>query len=146
MEQNRVSGLKERFKALLQGGEYDYARPRPGDVIEAVIVTKSDYELIVDLGIKRDGLVPASDLSSVDEAYVDSLESGDTIPVVVMRRGLNQADIVRVSLSRGLQQQDWLRAQELLETGEIVEAPVVDTNRGGVLVDFGRIRGFVPNS
>jgi len=38
------------------------------------------------------------------------------------------------------------RAEELLDSGEVVEAEVTDHNRGGVLVRFGRIQGFVPNS
>jgi small subunit ribosomal protein S1 len=51
-----------------------------------------------------------------------------------------------VSLNLGLQKQDWLRAQELAESEDLVEAEVVSVNRGGVLVQFGRLEGFVPNS
>jgi small subunit ribosomal protein S1 len=50
------------------------------------------------------------------------------------------------SLNKGLQQQDWLRAQDLLESEEVVEAKATDFNRGGVLVSFCRLQGFVPNS
>jgi small subunit ribosomal protein S1 len=46
----------------------------------------------------------------------------------------------------GQQQGDWLRAAELEKSGEMVEAEILETNRGGVLVSFGRLRGFVPNS
>jgi len=41
---------------------------------------------------------------------------------------------------------DWLRAEELYERGEIFEAEVAGYNKGGLLVPFGRIRGFVPAS
>jgi small subunit ribosomal protein S1 len=51
-----------------------------------------------------------------------------------------------VSLNKGLAQRDWLRAKELEESGEVCEAEVIQVNRGGVLVQFGRLRGFVPNS
>ncbi|MGD2179354.1 MAG: S1 RNA-binding domain-containing protein, partial [Anaerolineae bacterium] len=51
-----------------------------------------------------------------------------------------------VSVHQGLAQQDWLRAEELLEDGETSRAEVIDVNSGGVLVGFGRVRGFVPNS
>ncbi|MGC9358588.1 MAG: S1 RNA-binding domain-containing protein, partial [Anaerolineae bacterium] len=47
---------------------------------------------------------------------------------------------------KGLEQQDWLRAEKLLESGDLFKAEVIDVNRGGVLVDFGRLRAFVPNS
>lgn len=51
-----------------------------------------------------------------------------------------------VSINKGLQQEDWLRAERLLESGEVSEAKVASVNRGGVLVSFGRLNGFVPNS
>ena len=41
---------------------------------------------------------------------------------------------------------DWTRAQRFLEHGERCEARVTRINRGGVEVQFGRLRGFVPNS
>jgi small subunit ribosomal protein S1 len=51
-----------------------------------------------------------------------------------------------VSLNLGLQGHDWTRASELMESGEIVEGEIIGYNRGGVLVQFGRLEGFVPSS
>ncbi|TEU14932.1 MAG: 30S ribosomal protein S1 [Anaerolineales bacterium] len=51
-----------------------------------------------------------------------------------------------VSLNKGLAQRDWLRVEELEESGEICKAEVIQVNRGRVLVQFGRLRGFVLNS
>jgi small subunit ribosomal protein S1 len=51
-----------------------------------------------------------------------------------------------VSLKWGLQEQDWLRAEELQRSGANCEAKVIEPNRGGLVVQFGRLRGFVPNS
>jgi small subunit ribosomal protein S1 len=132
--------------AALIKSEYDYTRPRRGEVREATILDIGDKDMVVDLGAKRDGIVPPKDLDLVDDvAYVDGLEVGDRVPVVVLKTwGLE--DGVTVSLNKGLQRQDWLRAQELLEKEQVVEAEVTDSNRGGVIVPFGRLRGFVPNS
>jgi small subunit ribosomal protein S1 len=55
-------------------------------------------------------------------------------------------DSLVVSINKGLQQADWLRAQDLLEHEEVVEACVTGVNRGGVLISFGRLEGFVPDS
>lgn len=51
-----------------------------------------------------------------------------------------------VSLNKGLEQQDWLRAQDLFESKEVFEGEVTDSSRGGMLVSFRRLQGFVPNS
>jgi small subunit ribosomal protein S1 len=55
-------------------------------------------------------------------------------------------DEILVSLHRGLAQQDWIRAKELAESQGCCECTVKVVNRGGVVVTFGRLRGFVPNS
>lgn len=143
-QQADVDGPRGGMAALLEG-EYDYDRPRRGEVREAVVLAVGERDLVVDLGAKRDGIVPPRDLEMVDDSYLASLEVGDHIPVVILgTRGGREG--IAVSLNRGLQEQDWLRAQDLVGSGEVVEAEVTEVNRGGVVVPFGRLRGFVPNS
>jgi small subunit ribosomal protein S1 len=131
---------------LLKSGDYDRERIRRGKVLEATIIDIGEHDMIVDLGAKRDGIILPQDLELVgDEEYIASLNAGDTIPVVVLKPRKSRDGVV-VSLNLGLQKHDWLRAQKLEESEEVVEAEVVETNRGGVLVQFGRLQGFVPNS
>jgi small subunit ribosomal protein S1 len=110
-----------------------------------VVLDISDNDIIVDIGAKRDGVVPRTDLELLDQAYLDNLGVGDRVPVVVLRTWSHQEGLA-ASINKGLQQQDWLRAREHMESGQVIEAEVVDVNRGGVLVQFGGLRGFVPNS
>lgn len=139
------SGLQqEQFSTLIEG-DYDYTRPRRGQVRQAVVLSVSENEVIVDLGAKRDGFVPRRDLELLDDAYRASLQPGDRVPVSILDASGPRGEIV-VSLNQGLAQQDWLRAQEFLESGDVCQARVTEVNRGGVIVPFGRIRGFVPNS
>jgi small subunit ribosomal protein S1 len=135
---------QRRFAALIES-DYDYTRPRCGEVREATILSIGENDVLVDLGTKQDGIVPPRDLELLDDEYRASLKVGDRVPVVVLKtRGLR--DGIVVSINKGLQQQDWLRAQELAQSEEILEAEVIGVNRGGVLVRFGRLQGFVPNS
>lgn len=136
---------KEKLATLIEEDEYGYTRPRRGQVYEADILSITDRDVIVDLGAKRDGIVPPKDLGFLNEEYRDSLEVGDNVPVVVLRTWGNHDELV-VSLNKGLEQEDWLRAQDLFENEDVVEAEVTDFNRGGVLVALGRLQGFVPNS
>ncbi len=144
-EQTQSQETQDQSFADLLESEYDYNPPRRGDVFQAMIVEINDNDILVDLGTKTDGIVPSSDLRRVDKEYLDKLEVGQTIPVVVIRPNTAEGGVL-VSLSNGLQQGDWIRAQELLESGEEVECPVTGTNSGGILVEFGQLRGFVPNS
>jgi small subunit ribosomal protein S1 len=134
--------LQQRQLAALIEDDYDYTRPQRGKVYEAVILSITEKDVIVDLGAKRDGIVPRKDLESLDDAFRASLQVGDRVLVVVLKESAHHNGIL-VSLKKG---QDWLRAQDLLESGEVLQAQVTGFNRGGVLVSFGRLRGFVPNS
>lgn len=134
--------MQQQQLAALIENDYDYTRPRRGEVYEAVILTISEKDIIVDLGVKRDGVVPCKDLESLDDGYRASLQVGDRVPVVILKESALNG-VLLVSLKQGL---DWLRAQDLLESGEVLEAQVTRFNRGGVIVPFGRLRGFVPNS
>jgi len=146
-EQKDQQEAQEQRELLAEmiAGAYDYTQPRRGEIREAVILSIGENDIVVDLGLKRDGIVSPRDLQQVDRDYVKSLQVGDHIPVAILRAWGDQEGLP-VSLSRGLQQNDWLRAEKLLESGELVECEVVDYNRGGVLVQFGRLNGFVPNS
>jgi len=144
MDQEHIDWQQRRFSTLIES-DYDYTRPRRGQVRQAVVLSVSDNDVIVDLGGKRDGIVPRRDLELLDDAYRDSLQAGDHVPVCILTASGRQGDLI-VSLNLGLAEQDWLRAKEVLESGEICQAKVADVNRGGVIVPFGRLRGFVPNS
>lgn len=136
--------LHEQLTDWLQD-EFDYASPRRNEVREGVILEASDNDMIVDIGAKRDGIVLPTDLDRLDEEFRAGLKPGLKVPVVVLKTWGNSDGIV-VSINLGLQRQDWLRAEELLESGKVFEAEVSDYNKGGVLVSFGRLNGFVPNS
>jgi small subunit ribosomal protein S1 len=143
MEQS-PDGWQEWFAALIES-DYDYRRLRRGEIREATVLSISQSQVIVDLGVKRDGIVPSRDLALLDDEYRDSLHVGKRVPVSVLSTSGPNEDLL-VSLNMGLAQQDWLRAKELEQNDQVCEAEVIQVNRGGVLVQFGRLHGFVPNS
>jgi small subunit ribosomal protein S1 len=100
---------------------------------------------VVDVGVKRDGFVAMQDIERLDPKFLKSLKVGDAVPVYVLNPSDRDGNLL-VSINLGLEGQDWLRAQQLLESGDMVEAEVIGYNRGGLLVRFGRLEGFVPSS
>lgn len=124
--------------------EHDYALPSVGDIRTGIIVSISDQGVIVDLGLKRDGLVQPDDLAELDPEERDALQLNDEVPVYILET--SQPDRLLVSIHKARLNQDWIRAQEMMESGEILETPVIGYNRGGVIVPFGNLRGFVPAS
>jgi small subunit ribosomal protein S1 len=130
---------------LLIEGNYDTGMPRKGDIYDATILDIGERDIIVDIGGKRDGVVMERDLQRVDSDYLEQLKIGEKIPVRVVRIPLGDSGVV-VSLRQGLDHQDWIRAEQLAETGEVIKVTVEGVNRGGVLARFGSLQGFIPNS
>ena len=131
------------FEELLD--DYDYEDPVKGQIIPGEVIQVDEDSILVDIGAKRDAIVPRKDLDRLDDEMLDSIKQGDQVPVYVMRTGNVGGDLL-VSINRGLEQEDWERADKMLESGEAVELEIIGQNKGGVVVRYGRLRGFVPNS
>ena len=125
--------------------DLDFDLPGRGDLREGMIVEVRPSELLVNVGSKRDGVVPQSDLARLDQDYVKSLEVGQTVDVVVSRQP-DDDGIFLLSMSEALQRRDWEYAEELLENGEVTEHQVEGFNKGGVTVQLHHLRGIVPAS
>jgi len=125
--------------------DLDFDLPNRGDMREGVIVEVRPSELLINVGSKRDGVVPQSDLARLDPDYVKSLHEGQTVDVVVSRQP-DDDGIFLLSIAEALQQRDWLLAEQLLESSEVTAHRVVGYNKGGLTVEFNHLRGFVPAS
>jgi len=123
----------------------DFPSLRRGDIVEGVIVNLSPTEILVDIGGKTEGIITSRDLERVDPEFLGSLQVGDEVAAYVVRPESWEGQVI-LSLSRAQQERDWKEAEKKRLSGEIIEVPVVDANRGGLIVGFGRLRGFVPVS
>jgi small subunit ribosomal protein S1 len=136
----------EHFEDLLESSfSYNFSPPHRGEIRTATILQVESREIIVDLGAKRDGIVPSQDLERLDDDFRASLEIGKEVPVYVMNPRDGDDNLV-VSINMGLQRYDWEKARQLLTSEEPVDVRVNGHNRGGVLVRWNRLEGFIPSS
>ncbi len=124
--------------------QHDYKSPQVGDIRTGIIVAISPQGVIVDMGLKRDGLVPPSDLAKLEEDERNALQVDDELFVYVLN--IDKPDSLVVSINLARLNQDWIKAEEMLASGEILEVEIIGYNKGGAIVPFGRLRGFVPIS
>ena len=125
--------------------EYDYSRPQRGELRDGLIMQVEDNGVLVSIGTKREGVIPWQDVRQMGEDFVDSLNVGDHIQVYVQDPENRDGDLI-LSLTMVQVAKDWESAQQLHTEGGIVRCKVVGFNKGGLLVQFNRIRGFVPAS
>jgi small subunit ribosomal protein S1 len=141
---NERSLAAERLDKYLTD-EFDYQAPRRGDIRRGVVVEINDQGAIMDIGFKREGFVPAQDLTHLDEEVRSVVQVGATVPVFVVRPEDQDGRPV-LSIYQAYLCQDWIKAEEMMAGGELYEGEVAGYNRGGLIVKFGKIRGFVPAS
>lgn len=129
----------ETMEELLASETEQALRPlRSGDTVEGEVASISGDEATIDLGDRPAGVLPLRDSGA------DQLGVGDSVSATVVQPEGPDGRVV-LSLRRARGRRQWARVEELQRNGEIVEAKVVDANRGGVVVDVG-MRGFVPLS
>ena len=75
----------------------------------------------------------------------DRLRPGDSI-MITIQGGRGLGDMITLSIDQAMEERGWLELQEHLKNGDSVTARVVEQNRGGVVVNYQGIRGFVPFS
>lgn len=132
------------MKALLEE-DLTLKQFRRGQIVEGVIVAKGENEVLIDVGAKSEGIVYGNDLSQLNEDFRSNLQVGDKVLAYVLQPESRDGHVI-LSLARAQQEQDWRRAEELWQSQEIFEARVAETNRGGAIIRFGQLRGFVPAS
>ena len=142
-EEAKSSDL-QLFEQYLSTG-IDLDMPGRGDLREGVIVEVRPTELLVNVGSKRDGVVPQSDLAKLDPEFVKNVREGQTVDVVVAKQPEDDS-VFLLSIADAQQKRDWNTAEKLLASGEITTRKVVGFNKGGLTVEFSHLRGFVPAS
>ncbi len=130
------------FLTLLEES-YAVETPVRGDIVTGTVLSIDSMGLLVDIGMKRDGVVTRSDLERLgDDA---NFNIGDEISVMIVRPEDADGNMI-VSVAQAKQAEDWIDAENLMKADEIYDGTVADANRGGLIVPYGNLRGFVPAS
>lgn len=111
-------------------------------IIQGTVVRVDTEGVLVDVGAKSEGLIPAQEMSK--PGAVPDVNVGDRIDVMVLRTEGDEGNII-LSKHRADVEMAWRRIQEAQEAGQVLHAMVVDKVKGGLVVDLG-LRGFVPGS
>ena len=116
-----------------------------GDVVEGVIVRIDQDEILVDIGLKSEGVLSTKELPATGYGSFNELHINDKVLVYVIQPETQDGHAL-LSLKRANAERQWRIAEEQYKNGELLKARVIDYNKGGLIVDVSGIRGFVPIS
>lgn len=118
--------------------------PQVGDIIDATVLSVSKNEVNLDLGGIATGIVRGREL--IDESgETANLKVGDVVSATVLDLE-NEKGIMELSFRSAGHQKAWDELIRLQQTGEVIDVPVLDANRGGLMVKVNHIDGFLPVS
>ncbi|HKW19844.1 MAG TPA: S1 RNA-binding domain-containing protein, partial [Ktedonobacterales bacterium] len=130
---------------LLDEQDVQFKSIKRGDVVEGQIVHIDADEILVDIGLKSEGVLSIKELPATGYGSREELNVGDNVLVYVVQPETPEGHAI-VSIKRARLERQWRIAQEQSDRGELLEAEVIDFNKGGLIVNLEGIRGFVPIS
>ncbi|MBI5404849.1 MAG: S1 RNA-binding domain-containing protein, partial [Candidatus Kerfeldbacteria bacterium] len=118
--------------------------PKVGALVTGKILTVSKSEVHIDIDGIATGVVRGRELFDESGVFTD-LHIGDEVQATVLELE-NESGEMELSFRSAGHQRAWEELIELMEKKTVLEVPVTDANRGGLLVKVKRIEGFLPVS
>ena len=118
---------------------------KDGDLVEGTVVKVDRDEVLLDIGYKSEGVIPAKELSirqDVDPSEVVTV--GDHIEALVLQKEDKEGRLI-LSKKRAQYERAWSRIEDIMRRGETIKGPVIEVVKGGLILDIG-LRGFLPAS
>ncbi len=116
-----------------------------GQIVEGTVVKVDKDEVLLDIGYKSEGVIPSRELSirnDVDPGEIVSL--GERVEALVLQKEDKEGRLI-LSKKRAQYERAWGTIERIKEEEGVVEGPVIEVVKGGLILDIG-LRGFLPAS
>lgn len=130
---------------LLEQSDLELEFPQAGEIRKGTIVSISKDQVLVSIGTKSEGVIPARELERWPEEDRAKLTIGTEIPVYVVKPE-DQNGNVLLSYLRASEEMDWQWVEDLMNANTPYSGKITGYNKGGLIVPMRTLRGFVPAS
>src|ERR671935_3003756 len=118
---------------------------KEGDIVDGEIVKIDRDEVLLDIGYKSEGVIPAKELSiRHDVDPNDVVKVGDHVEALVLQKEDKEGRLI-LSKKRAQYERAWGTIEQKKDNDEVVEGTVIEVVKGGLIIDIG-LRGFLPAS
>lgn len=118
---------------------------RRGDIVQGTVSSTTPMAVHITLENGVVGRVPARELELMSRKVLESLQEGAEVTVFVVNPLNHKGDTI-LSINQAQEEIDWREAEEYLESKRVYDGRIGGYNKGGLIVRFGQLRGFVPQS
>lgn len=125
---------------LLANSDADVKQLTVGEVVTGTVLSLRKHEVLIDLGAHGVGYVPRREVG-----FSRSLKEGDEVTASIVDTELDNG-MSLLSLRKAAKDRGWEEVAVKMEAGEVISVQPYDANRGGLLVEYEGVRGFLPVS
>ena len=143
-EENKqnITADSDSFKSLLDSS--NFKTPQVGDLVRGKVITASKAEVKLDIDGVVTGVVRGPELYEEDDDYAN-LQPGDEVEATIIEAE-NENGELELSFRFAGQEKAWSGLRKAWQNKEALKVKVVDANKGGLLVKYRQISGFLPVS
>jgi len=135
-------GTAEDFLAAIEGTIKNF---NDGDLVSGVVVQVDREEVLLDIGYKTEGVIPARELSIRNDLDPSEIvKVGERVEALVLTKEDKEGRLI-LSKKRAQYEKAWVDVEEKKNRDEVVVGTVIEVVKGGLIVDIG-LRGFLPAS
>lgn len=135
-----MADAKITMDELLAGADTSAKQLVAGEVVTGKVLSLKKHEVLIDLGAQGVGFVPRREVG-----FSRSISEGDEVSASVVDTELENG-MSLLSLRKAVKDRGWEEVSARLESGEVIDIQPYDANRGGLLVEYEGVRGFLPVS
>lgn len=117
---------------------------RAGDIVDGTVLEKKGTRMFVDLGGQGAGIVYGREFYAAQD-IIKNLNPGDAVSAKVVEPD-NEEGYVELSLKEAGEEKRWVDLKKMMQEGELIELPVLEANRGGLILEARGVKGFLPAS
>jgi len=143
--QGATSEPFDNMETLLESKGLNIDFPQQGEIRQGVIASITPDQILVNVGTKSEGIISGKELEAISKSERDSLNVDQKIAVYILDPEDSNGNLV-LSYTRAREEESWKRAEQLLNSKEPFETKIVGYNKGGLIVELGSLRGFIPAS
>ena len=117
---------------------------KKGTTVEGVVVSVTPREVLIDIGKKTFGIIASWELEQVKE-YAASLKPGEKVTAQIINPE-NESGYATLSLRKTSSERRWVILSDINKKGEDIEVLGLEVAKGGLLVEWQSLRGFIPST
>jgi small subunit ribosomal protein S1 len=130
---------------LIAAMESSFRDFKDGDIVEGDVVKIDRDEVLLDIGYKSEGVIPAKELSiRHDVKPGEVVQVGEHMEALVLQKEDKEGRLI-LSKKRAQYERAWGKIEETMQSGQTIKGPVIEVVKGGLILDIG-LRGFLPAS